>query len=190
MPTPYGGQSQQRWNSDTLNKHNVMQDMVLADLQGELRLTALARKSGMLVLAFFHTDCTTSALMLPYLQKLANAYKETGKLIVWGVSQDDSATTSAFVQQHGIAFPVCLDRESYHSTLLGVVTVPTVFLVNGAGEVVRKIVGWDRRALNQMSADIAAFVEQATPAVIVPDDDSAPARRFGCGTRRATMLTG
>jgi hypothetical protein len=57
MPTPYGGQSQQRWNSDTLNKHNVMQDMVLADLQGELRLTALARKSGMLVLAFFHTDC-------------------------------------------------------------------------------------------------------------------------------------
>jgi peroxiredoxin len=77
--------------------------------------------------------------MLPYLQKLANAYKETGKLIVWGVSQDDSATTSAFVQQQGIEFPVCLDRESYHSTLLGVVTVPTVFLVNGAGEVVRKI---------------------------------------------------
>ena len=52
MPTTaFGGQSQQRWPADTLNKHNVMQDLVLTDLTGEPRLTANARRAGLLALA-------------------------------------------------------------------------------------------------------------------------------------------
>ena len=184
MPTTaFGGQSQQRWPADTLNKHNVMQDLVLTDLTGEPRLTANARRAGLLALAFFHTDCDTSRLLLPYLQKLADAYKESKKLTVWGVSQDDEEKTRLFVNGLEMSLTVCLDRDAYHSMMLGVVTVPTVFLVNGAGEVLRKIVGWDRAGLNTVSEQIAAFAEQ--PSVpLVPDDDPVPARKFGCGSRR------
>jgi peroxiredoxin len=95
MPnSPFGGQSQQRWGTDTLNKHGVLQDLLLFDTTGEPRATLTARKAGMLVLAFFHTGCETSRVTLPYLQHLADTFAESKKLTVWGVSQDSSEETA------------------------------------------------------------------------------------------------
>lgn len=184
MPnTAFGGQSQQRWGADTLNKHGVLQDLLLFDTNGEPRATQAARKAGMLALAFFHTGCDTSRMLLPYLQRLAGTFAETKKLTVWGVSQDDGPLSAAFAAQIGVTFPICLDRDGYHSMLLGVVSVPTVFLVDGSGAVLRKIAGWDRDALNALAADVAVFAEQPDAAPLVPRDDPAPGRAPGCGSR-------
>jgi len=189
MPnTAFGGQSQQRWGADTLNKHGVLQDLLLFDTAGEPRATLAARKAGLLVLAFFHTGCETSRVTLPHLQRLADAFAESKKLTVWGVSQDPSEDTAAFAKQLGVTFPVCLDRDGYHSMLLGVASVPTVFLVDGGGHALRKIIGWDRAALNALAADVAAFAEQPDAAPLVPADDPAPARAPGCGSRHVSTM--
>jgi peroxiredoxin len=189
MPTTaFGGQSQQRWGTDTLNKYGTLQDLLLFDTTGEPRATLAARKAGMLVLAFFHTGCETSRTTLPYLQRLTDTFAESKKLTVWGVSQDPSEETAAFASQLGVTFPVCLDRDGYHSMLLGVVSVPTIFLVDGGGRVLRKFAGWDRDALNTLASDVAAFAEQADAAPLVPADDPASDRAPGCGSRRASTM--
>jgi len=89
MPTAFGGQSQQRWGDNTINANEYLRDLMLTDLNGRPTGTADARRKGMLVLAFFKADSPASQRTAPYLQKLADAYKESGKLTVLGVSQDD-----------------------------------------------------------------------------------------------------
>lgn len=179
MPTTsFGGQSQQRWGDNTLNTQESMRDLLLFDTRGEPRATAQARKGGMLVLAFFKTTCPTCQLTFPYLQKLADGYADSKKVTVWGVSQDDVETTAAFAEKYGITFPLLLDRELWHSMTYGITNVPTVYLADSAGLVHKKIVGWDRDAMNEVSARIAAFLERE-PVTLVAANDPVVAAKPG-----------
>ncbi len=178
MPFAYGGQSQQRWGDNTVNAQETIRDLLLFDTKGEPRATAQARKGGMLVLAFFKTTCPTCQLTFPYLQKLSDAYAESKKLTVWGVSQDDEDATEAFAQKYGIQFPLLLDRELYHSMTYGIVTVPTLYLTGSDGLVQKKLIGWDREAMNGISERIAAFLERE-PVLLVDANDPAPAYKPG-----------
>ena len=178
MPAGFGGQSQQRWGDNTLNPSETMRDLLLTDTTGTPRSTAQARKAGMLVLAFFKTSCPTCQLTFPYLQKLADAYGEGGKLTVWGVSQDNRDATIAFAEKHGIGFPLLLDRDLWHSMTYGIVTVPTIYLADGAGVVQKKVVGWNRAAINEISERVAAFLGR-DPVPVVDADDPAPAVKPG-----------
>ena len=178
MPVSFGGQSQQRWGDNTIGAREYLRDVLLADTTGEPRATAQARKAGMLVLAFFKTTCPTCQLTFPYLQKLADAYKDSGKLTVWGISQDDTDMTQAFAEKYGVSFPLLLDRELWHSMTYGIVTVPTLYFTDGNGMVLKKLVGWDRSAVNEISEQVAAFLERE-PVKIVEDSDPVPATKPG-----------
>ena len=178
MPAAYGGQSQQRWGDNTLNASETMRDLLLTDTTGQPRSTAEARKAGMLVLAFFKTGCPTCQLTFPYLQKLADAYAEGGKLTVWGVSQDDREKTVAFAEKYGIRFPLLLDHDLWHSMTYGLTTVPTLYLADGAGLVRKKVVGWNRAAMNEISEQVAAFLER-DPVPVVDEADPVPSVKPG-----------
>jgi peroxiredoxin len=178
MPYSYGGQSQSNWGDNTLNRNEFMRDLLLFDTNGQPRSTADARKKGMLALAFFKTTCSTCQFTFPYLQKLADAYEDSGKLTVWGVSQDDADTTDDFARRYGVTFPLLLDRDLYHSMTYGLTNVPTIYLADGKGLVLKKLVGWNRNEVNDISAQIAAFLERE-PVAIVTEDDPAPAVKPG-----------
>ncbi len=178
MAIAFGGQSQQRWGDNTVNSQEPMRDLLLTDTRGEPRSTTQARKAGMLVLAFFKTTCPTCQLTFPYLQKLADAYADSGKVSVWGVSQDDRETTEAFAEKFGIQFPLLLDHDLYYSMTYGIATVPTLYLSGGDGLVLKKVIGWDRAAMNEISERIAAFLERE-PIPAVAEDDPAPAVKPG-----------
>lgn len=178
MPVGFGGQSQQRWGDNTLNANEYMRDFSLMDTGGEPRQTAAARKKGPVVLAFFKTGCPTCQMTLPYLQKVADAYADSGKLTVWGVSQDDGAKTEAFASQYGIKFPLLLDHDLYHSMVYGLTHVPTIVFADSTGRVRKKIVGWNRAGMNDLSTQIAALLE-VEPVAIVNDADTVAAVRPG-----------
>lgn len=178
MPTGFGGQSQQRWGDNTLNNNEYMRDLLLTDTAGETRSTAQARKAGMLLLVFFKTACPTCQLTFPYLQKLAEGYKDSGTFTVWGVSQDDRQATQAFAEQFGITFPLLLDRDLWNSTTYGITNVPTLYLTDASGLVQRKVVGWNRAAMNEMSERVAAFLERE-PVTVVAADAPVPSSKPG-----------
>lgn len=170
----FGGQSQQRWGDNTLNANEHMRDLMLTDLSGKPVQTADARRKGMLVLVFFKPSDPVSQTTLPYLQKLADSYKESGKLTVLGVSQEAEEATREFGKQFGITFPLMMDREGYHAMVYGLTALPTAYLADGSGVILRKAVGFKPKAINEMSARVAAFAE-VEPVEIVADAGTTPA---------------
>lgn len=157
MPTAFGGQSQQRWGNDTVNSGEYMRDFMLADLSGKPTFTADARKKGMVLVVFFEPSDSASVQLLKTLQALSDGYKDSGKLSVLGVSEEDEARTRQFGTDNGIAFPLLLDRDQYHAMTYGITRFPTAWLAGGDGTVIRKTQGFRPDTLNAMSEAIAAF---------------------------------
>lgn len=164
MPSAFGGQSQQRWGDNTLSQNEYLRDFLLTDLSGKPTKTIDARKKGMLLVVFFRTDDPVSQQTLVGLQKLTDAYKESGKLTILAVSQNTEDETRDFAAKFGITFSCLLDRDQYLSMTYGVTTMPTTYLAAGDGHIVRKMNGYRGGILNEMSAKVALFaaVEQVT----------------------------
>jgi peroxiredoxin len=95
------------------------------------------------LVVFFETDCPTCQLTLPYLNALSG-----DSIHVLGISQDSESTTREFVRQMKIAFPVETDRDLKISHAYDPQSVPTIFLLGQAGQVLRTLVGFDKAALN------------------------------------------
>ncbi|HEX7078237.1 MAG TPA: TlpA disulfide reductase family protein [Candidatus Eisenbacteria bacterium] len=94
------------------------------------------------VLVFFKTECATSELVVPRLAPLARALEAEERLFL-AVAQDDPATARAFARAHGIAFPLATEAAPYAvSSAYGVATVPTLFVIDGAGVVAERVEGF------------------------------------------------
>ena len=129
------------------------------------------------LLVFFETDCPTCQLALPYLNALS---KDNGQVI--GISQDDQRSTTQFVQQMGINYPVELDRELQLSKAFNPQSVPTFYLMDEDGTVAQSLVGFDKAGLNQLAQ---AFGHEP----IAPASDGAPAWKPGSGSRHLEPRT-
>ncbi|MGE5176593.1 MAG: peroxiredoxin family protein [Hyphomicrobiales bacterium] len=124
------------------------------------------------VLVFFKSDCETSALVLPRLAPLARALAREERLFL-AVAQDDPATARAFAREHGIDFAVATEGDPYAvSREYGVVTVPSLFVVDGAGLVAERLEGF----LKSEYLALGPAIEQAlalgdVPPVLEQPDD-------------------
>jgi hypothetical protein len=123
------------------------------------------------LLVFLQTDCPTCQLITPYLNTLA----EDG-IAVRGFSQDDAAATAAFTLAMHVAFPITVDEGLRESRHYGPTAVPTLFLLDDEGSVVRSEAGFDKERLN------AIAVALGRPAVASPHD-GAPSHKPGCTSR-------
>ncbi|MBB6052530.1 peroxiredoxin family protein [Armatimonas rosea] len=159
----FGGQSQQRWGDNSINTTDYIRDFQLTDLAGRVCHSFPTRGRGWILFAFFGLD-GQSAQTLQALQKLADGYKESGKLTVWGISQEtDPAVVKSFAAELGITFPLMLDHQLYHSGLYGIPYAPAVFLVSSDGKVQRKALGYKPTVLSDMSQRYATFAELPEP---------------------------
>jgi len=127
--------------------------------------------AGPSLLVFFETDCPTCRLTVPYLNKLA---KQTSAVI--GISQDSEALTQKFIQDTSIAFPVTIDTGLEISRAYDPVAVPTLFLVDRSGTVLKTQTGFDKDDLNAMAAQLGA-------PPVADAYDGAPASKPGCMSR-------
>lgn len=153
---------------------------MLRDAGGVLRGRIDALEKGPLLIVFYKAACPTCHLAMPKLQRLHEAYG--GRLTVWGISQDDGAVTAAFAQANGLTFPQLLDdaEDDFHiSRLYGVRHVPTAFLIDADGLIVRALAGWDRDGWNDLSAAMAGMIAHE-PVQVATAEDGSPAFQPGC----------
>ncbi len=126
---------------------------------------------------FFHTGCPTTPLVLPYLQRMSDAYAGPG-FAVWGISQDPAGVTAAFIHALGVRFPILLDQDGSASRAYGIHTVPTLILVNDAGLIRWVGMGLNKESLNTLALEIGLRLRRE-PVVIAPMDDGIPVFRPG-----------
>lgn len=129
------------------------------------------------LLLFLQTDCPTCQLIAPYLNLLAR-----DGIAVHGISQDDEAATREFVRNRSLVFPVSVDDELRESRRYEPLAVPTLLLVDDAGQAIRSVTGFDKEGLNAIAAALG-HGPVATPY------DGAPATRPGCTSRHLEMAS-
>jgi len=95
------------------------------------------------------------------------------------VSQDDAQKAKGFARDYGLSFPQAIDRPGYPvSNAYGIRSVPTTFLIEPGGKIVKVIEGFVRKDLEDLARDLGKLVGVPAPAVLKPGDD-APALRPG-----------
>lgn len=139
---------------------------------------ALKQNGGRLTLAvFFKTTCPTCMLAWSYLEKIHQAYREPG-LDVWGISQHDRARSVEFARDYKSTFPILLDDDWRVSKQYDPEFVPTLFLIDSAGQIIDRVISFDKAGLNRVSNFIAGKLG-APASVIAPNDDGNPPFRPG-----------
>lgn len=144
--------------------------VLLPDLDGVPRPLGAAWAGGDALVAIGHSECQTTLLSLPFVDRL---HRRLGSRVVL-VLQDDAEVARGVVEELGLEVPVRLEAHPYAlARALGIACVPTLFLVDAAGRIARVGEGFLR-------VELMAFAERlglADP-LFLPDDD-APAFRPG-----------
>lgn len=102
--------------------------------------------------AFFHTECPTSELAWPYLERLGRMRTDRGLQLV-GVSQDGPKETASFLDRLGLSAEILYDPPPWKaSAALRLSSVPVLVHVSPEG-VIRQIVeGFQKEKLEELAA--------------------------------------
>jgi hypothetical protein len=122
---------------------------------------------GPRALVFFKVTCGTTQLATPAIERLAQAYP--GRVV--GVGQDPPAALEDFARTYALTLPIVQDQPPYPaSDAYGIVSAPTLVVVDGAGIVVDVAESWDREAWNRASGTLATLLGAAPAPVSEPGD--------------------
>ncbi|MCM2256914.1 MAG: hypothetical protein NDJ94_14760 [Vicinamibacteria bacterium] len=128
-----------------------MPELSLPRLGGGLELLAALWADGPAALAIGHSECATSRLALPYVERLRARIPPPMRVGL--VVQEDEAGARAFAAELGLQAPPLFEREPYPmADALGLRTVPTLLLIESGGRVARVIEGFERTAYEAVAA--------------------------------------
>ncbi len=122
-------------------------DFNLTDLSGQpLKLSALRGK--VVLLDFWATWCPPCVAEIPHFVDLHAQYKGRGLEIV-GLSLDEGGPPAVrpFLQSHRVKYPIAMATPQITQAYGGIRGIPTTFLIDKAGNVARKYVGFQERAV-------------------------------------------
>ncbi len=123
----------------------------LTELDGATRSLDDILAGGPALLAFFKISCPVCQLTAPYLERLA----ANNAIQVIGISQDDAGATRGFLQRFGATFRTLLDLSSEDypaSNAYGITSVPSLFLLERDGTIVRAFNGFSKRDFEEIGA--------------------------------------
>ena len=144
----------------------------LPDLDGVERPLGRFWADGPALVLVGHRDCTTTRLSLRFVDRI-HAGRRAGTGVV-AVLQDDPETARELIDEFGLRLPIALDVAPYDfARELGLVTVPTLFLVGEGGRVEAFTEGFKRADLEGYAARLGFAGELVQPG------EKAPAQRPG-----------
>ena len=142
----------------------VAPDFDLRLLDGNYRELRDVVQPGGGVLVFFKTECETSALLLERIGPLAQAMEREEREFL-AVAQNPPEEVRSYAESRRLAFPIAWEGPPYPaSSAYGIVTVPTLIVVDGAGRIAERLEGFVKSEL----LSLGPAVEQALALGDVP----------------------
>ena len=164
-----------RW----MGKQNRMTHIIAGKAAPGFLLKALDNKEyslntsldrGPVVAAFFKISCPVCQFTFPFLERLYRRYGGDGVTFL-GISQDDIPATKSFAAEYGVTFPLLPDETGYPvSNAYGLTNVPTIFLIAPDGAVKVSSMGFDKKDLETIAAELAERKNISRSPLFRPDD--------------------
>lgn len=111
-------------------------DFTLTDVSGAS--VALSDYKGQVVLLnFWATWCPPCKLEMPTLQQHYTDYQAQGLVVVAVEAGEPPAEVQAFAVEQGLSFPVLIDEKTVVTDQYRVVALPTTFVIDRQGVIVR-----------------------------------------------------
>jgi len=131
---------------------------------------------GPVIAAFFKISCPVCQFTFPFLERIYKRYGDDSVTFL-GISQDDAKATKDFAKEFGTTFTMLLDEKQKGypaSNAYGLTSVPTVFLIETDGSVKISSMGFDKKDLESIAAELAERKKIAAAALFranesVPD---------------------
>jgi peroxiredoxin len=163
----------------------VAPDFSLPDLDGNVRRLRSFRGQAVL-LTFWATWCPPCQTEIPAMEVLYQAYKDHGFEVVAVASDVQGAEAiQPFVTQRNLSFTTLLDTTGQVTRLYGVTALPTTYLLDREGRLVRVVIGIHDWATADSRALIMSLLETAKQAAM-PHGAEVRHKRLGTGTQRIT----
>ena len=149
---------------------NLAPEFSLKSLDGrEFSLSSLMER-GPVVAAFFKISCPVCQFAFPFLERIYERYHGDNVAIL-GISQDDARSTKQFASEYRVTFPLLLDNDGYPvSNAYGLTNVPTIFLIDTDGKVKVSSMGFDKKDLEKIAAELAERRRVALAPLFRPDE--------------------
>jgi len=162
-----------------LPEGSLAPDFSLMGIDGREYRLSQALKQGPLLTVFVKTTCPACDLVMPYLIRLAEAYRREGWQL-WVVSQNVAESSRQYAQRFGASFPVLVDEpeEWAVSHAWDPPATPTLFLIGRDGRVETVTWGFNKADLNEMAERIARHLGEP-PKLVAQRDDGNPDVRPG-----------
>ncbi len=149
----------------------------LADLDGKEHSLDELRQSDLLLLVFYHSECPTCRLSVPFIGNLARSVR-SDRMKIWGVSQDDSRATVKFAQLSALEMPILIDADPYPvSQAYGLTNVPTLFLIDSTRTILDQCVGFTKADFVRIAQAVAR--QAGAPAPDIFGGKEVPAMAYG-----------
>jgi peroxiredoxin len=152
----------------------------LRALDGKEYSLGALNEDGPVVAAFFKVSCPVCQFTFPFLERIYKRYGGDGVTFL-GISQDDERATKDFAKEFGITFPMVLDPKEKNylaSNAYGLTNVPTIFLIETDGTVKISCMGFDKRDLESIAAELAER-RKITPSSLFFAGESVPDHKPG-----------
>jgi peroxiredoxin len=162
----------------TIATGNKAPDFSLKSTDGtEYSLHTLLER-GPVFVSFFKVSCPVCQFTFPFLERLYKRLAANDVTFI-GISQDTCRASREFSDEYGVTFPVLIDAVGYHaSNAYGLTNVPTSFLIDTDGTVKITCLGFNKKDLEAIAADLS--VRQKLPSVpLFRSDESVPDLRPG-----------
>jgi cytochrome c biogenesis protein CcmG/thiol:disulfide interchange protein DsbE len=114
----------------------------LKDING--KTVSLSDYKGKVVLVnFWATWCPPCRMEIPHFIELQNQYKDKG-FVILGLAGDDEGAkvVKPFAEKMKMNYPVLIQDEQVADNYGGIVGIPTSFLIDTKGQIVKKYIGY------------------------------------------------
>lgn len=115
-------------------------DFVLTDLEGNKHQLSEYRGKGVF-LNFWGTWCKPCEKEMPYMDNQYKIFKDQGVEILAVNVSEPELVVKQFVAKHELTFPVLIDNNDQVLNAYGVNPLPTTFLIDKDGKVVKILTG-------------------------------------------------
>ena len=165
-------------NMAALDKGSIAPPFTLDDLEGHAHSLDELNQGDLLLLVFYHSECPTCRLAMPFIGNLARAISSGRGALIRGVSQDDADASLRFARDQKLEMPVMVDADPYPvSQAFGLTNVPTLFLIDSNRRIVDQCVGFDKADFVRIAETMAGNAGAGPPDIFAGQD--VPSMAYG-----------